>query len=127
MLLKLYYDPSTSISDRAVNEGFEEALRELRNIESEEIDVEFINTNGMSREELWQAYSDACSPSVVKHIGVRRVFGTKRRSGVFFSKQVPALLVYKEGAYPSDVYPHQKPGRGPVITIRDFLEGLKEE
>jgi hypothetical protein len=128
MKLKLYYARGSEI-DSPANEGLEKALECLPHLEAKDIPVEIVDSNKLSREELRQAYFDACQPAVFKHIGVRLVFGSRRRGGgPFFGKEVPALLVYEEeqGKYPSDVYPHQKPGGGPLVTIKDFVLTLIE-
>lgn len=128
MRLKLYYARGSEIDDPA-NEGLEDALRRLPRLEAKDIPVEIVDSNKLSREELRQAYFDACQPAVFKHIGVRLVFGSRRRGGgPFFGKEIPALLVYEEAAkYPSDVYPHQEQGGGPVVTINDFISTLMRE
>lgn len=129
MKLEFYWAGKEQVFGVPANEGFEKVLKLLSSLQDKDISVEIVDTNNLSREELQELYSKACMPAVWKHIGMRRVFGTKRRGGgPFFGKEVPALLVYEGGGgYPSDVYPHQKPGNGPVVTIRDFLESLKEE
>ena len=127
MRLRLYYARGSEIDDPA-NTGLEEALEFLPRLEAKGISVEIVDSSKLSREELREAYFEASQPAVVKHFGVRLVFGSRRRGGgPFFGKEIPALLVYEEGAkYPSDVYPHQKPGGGPVVTIKDFLSTLME-
>ena len=61
--------------------------------------------------------------NVPRKFGIRRVFGTRRRSGCFFGREVPALLVYEDsGSHPIDVYPQQRLGR--TITINEFLKGF---
>jgi len=77
----------------------------------------------MSDELLYGAYSRAIMPSVFNRFKVRRVFGTRKRSGVFFGRQAPALLVYEdESQYPIDLYP--KIGEGKRESIEEFLQNL---
>jgi len=124
MKLVLYWAGKERLFDLPPNKGFEEALKLLSLLQEKGISVEIINTNKLPKEKLQITYEKACKVAIWKHIGIRRVFGTKRRGGgLFFGKEVPALLVYEgEGEYPSDVYPHREPGKGPLITIRDFLK-----
>jgi hypothetical protein len=62
-------------------------------------------------------------PSVIKKFGIRRVFGSRRRSGWLFGREVPALLVYEEeGEDPVDVYPHDE--LGIIKTTKQYLENM---
>ncbi len=77
----------------------------------------------MGDSEVNDIYINACMPSVFKKYAIRKVFGTNRNSGVFFGKQVPALLVYEDNQMvPIDVYPHEKGKR--EIEIVEFLKNL---
>ncbi|MFC2003438.1 hypothetical protein ACFLV4_05800 [Chloroflexota bacterium] len=94
-------------------------------LEKRGITNEIIDTDSLSEGQIQKAYLDAVVPSVFKKFGIRRVFGSRRRSGWLFGRGVPALLVYEEGEqYPSDVYPHDE-GQGKVKTIREFLYDLQ--
>jgi hypothetical protein len=127
--LRLYYARGSE-TDNPANRGLADALELLPAVEAQDISVEIVDTKKISREELREAYFKACQPAVFKHFGIRLVFGSRRRGGgPFFGKEVPALLVYYEeegSVYPSEVYPHQKPGGGPLVTIKDFLMTLTE-
>lgn len=130
MKLELYYAGKQFVFDDPANKGFEEALRLLSRLKGKGISVKTVNTSKLSKEELREVYfGKVCIPAIWKHIGIRRVFGTRRRGGgPFFGKEVPALLLYMGGEeYPRNVYPHQKTGGGLVVTIRDFLVGLTKE
>ncbi len=128
MLLKLYYNPGQQVFDDPVNQGFDEALTLLTVLIEKGIECERINTETMSKEELGKAYSEAWVPSVrkgYKGYRIRQIFGSRRHSGTFFGKGMPALLVYEEeGRPPVDVYPHEEFGR--IITIKEFLQGLQQ-
>jgi hypothetical protein len=77
----------------------------------------------MSEDEVYKIYEKAYRPSVFKRYKIRRVFGSHRRSGIYFGIK-PALLVYEEESpYPTDVYPHDIHGK--VIAIEDFLRKIK--
>ena len=94
------------------------SLEKSASIKSQRVD-----TAKLSDEELYEVYMQAVIPSVRKKFGIRRVFGSRKRSGYLFGKGVPALLVYDhEGEYPVDVYPHKEVGR--IITIEEFLQEL---
>lgn len=130
MKLELYYAGKRWVFDDPANEGFEEVLELLSHPKGKGISVKTINTSKLSKDELRKVYfGKAYIVSIRKHIGIRRVFGTRRRgSGSFFGREIPALLIYKIGEeYPSNVYPHQKRGGGPVVTIKDFLGSLVKE
>lgn len=95
----------------------------LGTLQSQGIHCEQIDTAELPNEKLYEAYADAWIPSVYRKFGIRRVFGTRRRSGCFFGREVPALLVYEDGGRaPIDVYPHEELGH--TVTIRDLLMGL---
>jgi len=129
MKLVLYVSNKYQPMDDPVNEGFkrEEILRLLEALEAQgHITCEVVDTDTLPNRVLHEIYTKATIPAVQKgRLGysIRQVFGSRRKSGTFFGKQVPALLVYEAGEqYPTDVYPHQL---GPVtITIREFLESL---
>lgn len=108
------------------NAGLEDVAALLERVGARGIPVEVLDTSGWDARKLEEAYGLAVLPAVVRHsrdYSVRRVFGTRRRGGVFFGRGVPALLVFREGnRFPADVYPHDDRGR--PVTIRDFLQEL---
>jgi hypothetical protein len=94
---------------------------QLLQLEKAGIEIEFIDTNGMTEQELFDIYTEAYNPSVRKHLKIKQVFGSQNRKGAFFGRQQPALLVYGgDGKYPLDVYPHDENGKR--ILIEDYLE-----
>ena len=125
MILRLYRSAKHQPLEVPSNKHFHEVLNLLRLLEKKGVSNEIIDTDSLSEEEIQKAYLDAVVPSVFKKFGIRRVFGSRRRSGWLFGRGVPALLVYEEGEqYPSDVYPHDE-GQGRVKTIREFLYDLQ--
>jgi len=75
---------------------------------------------------VYDVYIKACLPSILKKYAIRKVFGTKRNSGVLFAKEVPALLVYDDyQELPVDTYPHEKGKRD--VEIADCLRNLLAE
>jgi hypothetical protein len=121
--LRLYYSSVTKPLSDPANDGFGRALEFLRRLEGEGFLCEIVDTIGLSEDVVYKAYADAWLPSVSKKLGIRRVFGTRRRSGCFFGREVPALLVYEDDdELPVDVYPREELGR--IVPITEFLEEL---
>ena len=72
------------------------------------------------------AYFDAVRASVLKKYKIRQVFGSKRISGTFFGKQVPALILGNlASGHPEGVYPHQEPGE--IASIAVFLRAYIDQ
>ena len=122
MYLELYWDPSCKVLNFPENEGFSEVSSLLEKMKRKAVEIKAINTQGLSKEELQEAYIKAIAPSVFKRYEVKSVFGTKKTGGCFFGREVPALVVCGEKGKPQDVYPHKKEGR--IVTIKAFLEGI---
>jgi len=123
MKLKLYWSTKHKLIDVPFNKQFYEVTNLLQQLKKKGISSEVIDTDSLSDDALYTAYQNAVVPSVHWKFGIRRVFGTRRRSGCYFGREVPALLVYEEGeSYPGDVYPHEE-GQVRVRTIYEFLQG----
>ncbi len=75
----------------------------------------------MSETQLTDAYVRSIMPSVFNKYKVRTIFGTNRKSGIFFGRQQPALLV--EGDI-WDIYPHENKGK--KVLIESFLASLSK-
>jgi len=124
MRLKLCYQRDGLLNTLA-NRGFrlEEIRIMLEQLAAAGVQLELVETSAMSQELLVQSYLEAAMPAVSRKYRVRQIFGSKRRPGCLFGKEVPALVVYMgEDGHPADVYPHEDRGR--MVTIRDFLERL---
>lgn len=89
--------------------------------DAKKLDYKIIDTSRMTGSERDKAYSTAILPSVFNKYEIRRIFGTNRKSGIFFGREQPALLVTGDM---SEVFPHRKNGR--TMTIERFLERLAE-
>ncbi|MFC2012627.1 hypothetical protein ACFLVU_05805 [Chloroflexota bacterium] len=127
MILKLYHSGTHQPPDVPANKGLPNVTNLLKLLQRKGIDSQIIDIDSLSDEEALKAYSDAVVPSVFKKFGIRRVFGSRRRSGVLFGREIPALLVYDDDQeYPSDVYPHDE-GQGKIVTIEGFLYNLQTE
>jgi hypothetical protein len=124
--LKLYYSTKQQPLDDPANHGFSEAMDYLALARSQGIVCEKVDTSELPNNKVYEAYADAWRPSISRKLAIRRVFGTRRRSGCFFGREVPALLVYDEnGDHPIDVYPHEELGR--IVTIREYVRKLLDE
>jgi hypothetical protein len=127
--LKLYYSSKHELSKIDENAGFDfdEILGELRSLEAQgQASFSIVDTSELSGADLFDAYIAASVPAVLKGhtmYNISRVFGTKRSKGIFFGREVPAMLVYGEmDQHPTDVYPHRI-GQA-IITIKEFLEKI---
>jgi len=126
MRLALYYSSLDTPLDLPANQGFDldQILRLLNSLRSKGVGYETIDSVAVTKEQISEAYLNAMVPSVYKKYRVRKVFGTRRRSGWLFGKGVPSLLVYEEGGkYPTEVFPREEQN-GKMVTIRDYLENL---
>ena len=123
MHLKLYYSTEVEPSYSLVNEGFGKVLELLEKMERKGVTCKRIDTSQLTEEQIAQAYIRAVvGPTQLKKYRVRQVFGSARRSGWLFGRQVPALVVYSlsESQFPEDVVPHATGGH--IVTIREYLE-----
>jgi hypothetical protein len=123
MHFKLYYSSMVKPFDSAANEGFGEVLELLERVERKGITCERVDTSKLTDEEIFNAYTrSVIGPTQLKKYKVRQVFGSARRSGWLFGKQVPALVVYGSSSsqVPEDIFPHATGGH--TVTIREYLE-----
>lgn len=127
MQLKLYRSSSRPPDDVPTNKGYKNVTNLLRLLSHKGVESETFDTDTLPTDDLLTAYNDAVIPSVRRKFGIRRVFGSRRKSGSFFGREVPALLVYEdEGEVPVDVYPHEL-GQGKIRTIESYLYDLQTE
>jgi hypothetical protein len=130
MRVRLYYSSDHTPLSVPYNKGFElnEVLDLLKELERQSrLVYETVDTSELSDHDLREAYIAAMAPAIIKGrtgYNIKRVFGSRRLSGIHFGKGIPALLVYEESEHPRDVYPHRL-GQIP-ITIKEFLENLAE-
>jgi hypothetical protein len=123
MHLKFYYSSTVKPLDSAANEGFGEVLELLEKVERKGITCEKVDTSKLTDEEIFNAYTrSVIGPTQLKKYKVRQVFGSARRSGWLFGKEVPALVVYSSRGreVPEDVFPHALGGH--IVTIREYLQ-----
>jgi len=93
---------------------------QLKKLEEAGIPVTVIDTVSMEDRQIYEHYVEATYPSVRKQYRIRQLFGTQSKSGQFFGREQPALLVYQgEDKHPVDVYPHDVNGKR--VLIEDFL------
>lgn len=94
---------------------------QLRQLKEAGITIEIVDTAGMTEQELYYFYTEGYFPSIRKHFRIRQVFGSQNRSGAFFGREQPALLVHSgDSKYPLDIYPHDENGKR--ILIEEYLE-----
>ena len=94
---------------------------QLRQLEKAGIEIELVDTSIITEKELYEIYTEASIPSIRKRFKIRQVFGSQNRSGAFFGREQPALLIYSgDSKYPLDVYPHDENGKR--ILIEEHLE-----
>lgn len=119
MLLKLFYNSEVE----PYNSDLTTILTLMREVGERGVPCESIDTKNLAKSELFKYYLHACTPSIHKRYKIRRIFGTRRQSGIFFGKEQPALIVYKKSnRIPDDVFPHEACGQ--VRGIADFLRRL---
>jgi hypothetical protein len=124
MRLRLYCSSDPSFV--GLNEGIEDVMYLLWLISQGGILVEVFDTSRMSAQAIQAAYGHAQIPSIAKKLSIRRLYGSKTKSGYKFGKQVSALIVYDDNEYPVDIYPYSK-GIHEGKTIRQYLFGLLPE
>ena len=123
MHLKLYYSSEVEPSYSSANEEFDKVLELLEKMERKGVTCERIDTRQLTDEQIAEAYiRSVIGPTQLKKYRVRQVFGSARRSGWLFGKQVPALVVYSasESQFPEDVFPHAIGGH--IVTIQEYLK-----
>lgn len=120
MELELYYD---STVEPFVSAEFNTAdvFRLLDEAKGMGIVVRIYDTAGWNHDMVREVYLKACVPAIRKKYKIKNIFGKRGSGGLFFGRQIPALLVIKDGK-PINVYPHREGGR--LITISEFLENL---
>jgi len=123
MHFKLYYSTKIEHSYSPANEGFDKVWELLEKMEKKGVKCERIDTSQLTDEQVAQAYiRSVIGPTQLKKYRVRQVFGSARRSGWLFGKQVPALVVYSSSGsqFPEDVFPHAIGGH--IVTVQEYLK-----
>jgi len=116
VMLELYYD--TTVEPFASPPfSTSEVLRMLKHAKSAGIAVRIVDTAGWSRDMLMEQYRAVMGGRRIKS----DIFGPKKKRGWFFGREVPALVIYREGGKP-EVYPSVRGDQ--VITISNFLKKL---
>jgi hypothetical protein len=124
MKLRYYYSSDQDPFDTPANLGLGKVEALFNRLIEEDVKIERLDMAGMDKDECFELYSKhAVIPSVWNRYAIRQVFGTRRRGGVFFGREVPALVVFSNGDLsPVDVYPHQE--GGDIVTILNFLSSF---
>jgi hypothetical protein len=103
------------------NDGIQAVPSLLKRLEALGHEIKSIDTSSLSEKERFEYYSRATSPAVYKHYGIKKIFGTNRRSACWFGAEVPALLVTATDPV-GDTFPHRVGNR--FVTIEEFLKGI---
>jgi hypothetical protein len=120
--IKFYYN--SQIDPPGCN--LKHVQQKLEKLSDAGIPVTMIDTAKMEDEQLYKDYMEATYPSVRKQYRIRQIFGSQNKSGQFFGRQQPALVVYQEeDSHPVDVYPHDE--NGVRVRIEDFLDQKSQE
>ncbi|MBD3405167.1 MAG: hypothetical protein GF411_03410 [Candidatus Lokiarchaeota archaeon] len=120
---KYYYESSVDIAEVEQNWGIKNAVELLRKLQQGNKDIDLVDTATWNTDQRNEVYYQTITLAVTRHIKTRRIFGSARRSGVYFGSEVPALFVLDDDDKIQDVYPHEKDGT--VITIWDYLQSLE--
>lgn len=116
IILELYYDSTVEPFENP-RFDFAEVIKLLRLAMTSGITVRIVDTAGWDRELLIEYYKQI----VGKRRGYGDIFGTRKKKGWFFGREVPALVVLYERGQP-ELYPSRKGDS--IITISDFLQKL---
>jgi len=101
------------------NNRFEQVPALLERLRGKGANVQTIDPDTLTAQELYSAYTRATIPAIYWKYEVKRVFGTNRHSACWFGRHVPALTVKRNADDVGDTYPHMK-GRT-IVTIHEFL------
>jgi imidazolonepropionase-like amidohydrolase len=116
LMLELYYD--TTVDPFAEPEFNAKKVEQLLKIlKARGIKIRIVDTAGWDREMLYEVFRRACRTS--KSSG--EIFGPRKRRGCFFGREVPALLLIRDGRI-VNVYPQKRDGK--TETIVDCLQTL---
>ena len=125
-MLKYYFSSEDEPFKTPTNDGIESVSGMLGRLHEQGVPVDRINVAELTEKGRADAYMDAVRASVLKKYKIRQVFGSKRISGTFFGKQVPALILGNlASGHPEGVYPHQEPGE--IASIAVFLRAYIDQ
>ena len=125
-MLKYYFCSNDDPFVTPTNDGIGSVSGLLDQLHEEGVPVDLVDVAELTERGRADAYLDAVRSSVLKKYKIRQVFGSKRMSGTFFGKQVPALILRNlASGHPEGVYPHQEPGE--VASIAVFLRAYIDQ
>ena len=125
-MLKYYFSSGDEPFETPTNDGIGSVSGLLDQLQEQGVPVDQVDVSGLTEKGRADAYLDAVRASVLKKYKIRQVFGSKRLSGTFFGKQVPALILGNlASGHPEGVYPHQEPGE--VASIAVFLRAYIDQ
>ena len=88
---------------------------------SKKLDYKIIDTSKITYSERMKAYIEVIGHSVFYKYEVRRLFGTNRKSGIWFGKEQPALFLEGDKW---EVFPHRK--KDEEVSIENFLAQFRD-
>ena len=126
---KYYFSSEDEPFATPTNDGVGNVSELLDRLNEQGVPVDQIDVARLTEKERANAYLDAIQVSVYKKYKIRQVFGSRRLSGTFFGKQVPALILRNLATgHPEAVYPHQEPGEvAPIaVFLRAYIDQLSK-
>ncbi|MHA1907511.1 MAG: hypothetical protein ACW98Y_09480 [Candidatus Thorarchaeota archaeon] len=123
MHIKYYYNSNIiAIDNLEANRNLDDALYLLNKLKEQGHMVERIDTFRISEVLRSKAYADVIVVAVLKKSRIRQVFGSRRISGTYFGKQVPAIVIYDNEEKIIDAFPRKE--MGSIVTIAEGLRKL---
>jgi hypothetical protein len=116
--MEFYYDSTVEPFRRATFET-KTVFDLLSRISGQGVGVVIHDTAGWAFEMISETYHRVCPPHLRRKYALADIFGTETAPGLFFGRQVPALVIF-DGEIVVDVYPHREGHR--VRSVQGFLE-----
>jgi len=119
LVLEIYYD--STVEPFEVSEfDIEKVERLLRILRESGVKIKVVDTAGWSRRMLQDVFKKVSCTEVLSE----DIFGSGKRRGWFFGREIPALLIVR-GDRILKVYPHRE--KDEIKTVEDGLEELVEQ
>jgi len=116
LIIELYYD-STVEPFETPQFNLKEVERLLKILKKFGVEIKIVDTAGWSRKMLSETFKQISA----KEKSFQEVFGSKKRKGWFFGREVPGVLII-QGKQSVEVYPRiEKNG---IKTVEDGLKKL---
>ncbi len=128
-MLNYFFSSDEEPFETPTNDGIGSVSGLLDQLQEQGVPVDQVDVAELTERGRADAYLEAIRASVLKKYKIRQVFGSKRISGTFFGKQVPALILGNlANGHPEGVYPHQEPGEvAPIaVFLRAYIDQLSK-